>query len=126
MIPTFTRSYEASADIAGRRLVRFSDTAASQKMAQASANTQAIVGVSDPMGAVAGGMCDVHRGGLVSVELGGTVTAGAPLTADANGKAIAAAAASATLVRIAGFADQPGVSGDIIDMWVAPGLLDRA
>lgn len=125
MIPTFTRAYEASAAVAGRRIVRFSDTAASQKIAQASTNTQPNIGVSDAMGADAGAMCDVHRAGLAAVELGGTVTAGAALTADANGKAIAAVAASGTQVRIAGYADQPGVSGDIIDMWVAPGLLDR-
>lgn len=125
MIPTFTRAYEASADVIGRRFVRFSDTAASQKVAQASANTQPIMGVSDAMGALSGGMCDVHRSGLVSIELGGTVTAGTPLTSDANGKAIAAVAASGTQVRIGGFADQPGVAGDIIDMWFAPSLLDR-
>ena len=45
-------------------------------------------------GADAGGMADVHRSGLVSVRLGGTVTAGAPLTSDADGKAIVCAPAT--------------------------------
>ena len=46
--------------------------------------------------------------------------------ADAAGKAIAASAAAATTRRVVGFAIQPGVAGDIIDIWLAPSLLDRA
>lgn len=126
MIPTFIKSYEASADIAGYRFVSFSDTAASSKVAQAAANTAPIIGVSDALPAKIGQQCDIHLAGLAPVMLGGTVTAGAPLTADADGKAIAAVAAASTTVRIAGFAHQPGVAGDIIDVWLAPGLLDRA
>lgn len=126
MIPTFTRAYEASADVTPCRIARFSDVSASQKVANASANTQPLIGVFDKMGGVAGAMVDVHRSGLCSVELGGTVTAGQPLTADAQGRAIAATAAAATQVRIIGFADQPGVVGDIIDAWIEPSLLDRA
>jgi hypothetical protein len=126
MIQGFIKSYEASAAATPRRIARFSDVAASQKVADASANTQALIGVFDGMGADAGGMADVHLSGLASVELGGTVAAGAPLTSDASGRAIAAVAASATQVRIIGFAHAPGVVGDIVDVWLAPGLLDRA
>lgn len=126
MIPGFIKSYEASAAATPRRIARFSDTAASQKVAGATANTQPLIGVFDSMGGPVGAMVDVVRSGLASVELGGTVTAGAPLTSDAQGRAIAAVAASATQVRIVGFADAPGVVGDIIDMWVEPSLLDRA
>jgi hypothetical protein len=126
MIQGFVKSYEASADVTKFRIARFSDTAASQKVAGATANTQALIGVFDSMGGLSGSMVDVHRSGLASVELGGTVTAGAPLTSDAQGRAIVAVAASATQVRIIGFADAPGVIGDIIDVWVEPSLLDRA
>lgn len=126
MIPGFIKSYEASAAATPRRIARFSDTAASQKVAGATANTQPLIGVFDSMGGPVGAMVDVVRSGLASVELGGTVTAGAPLTSDAQGRAIAAVAASATQVRIVGFADAPGVVGDIIDMWVESSLLDRA
>lgn len=126
MIPTFIRAFEASAAIAGRRIVVFSDAAASSKVAQAAAPTTPAIGVSDPMGADAGGMCDVVLGGLASVELGGTVTAGAPLMADATGRAVAATAAAATTRRVIGFATEPGVVGDFIDAWLAPSLLDRA
>ena len=126
MIPTFIRAYEASADIAGYRIVMFSDAASSNKIAQADSNTAASLGVSDAMGADLGGMCDVHRDGLISVELGGTVTAGAPLTSDADGKAIAAVAAAGTTIRIIGFADEPGIAGDVVDAFLSPALLHQA
>lgn len=128
MIPTFTRAYEISATVRPYRIARFSDTAASQKVAEATVNTQPLIGTFDKLAASAavGQMVDVHRSGLCQVELGGTVTAGAPLTSDAQGRAIAAVAAAATQVRIIGFADQPGVIGDVIDYWCEPSLLDRA
>jgi len=126
MIPTFIRAYETSAAVAGCRIVKFSDAASSNKVAQADSTTSASLGVSDAMGADIGGMCDVHRGGLVSVELGGTVTAGAPLTADADGKAIAAVAAAGTTIRVIGLADEPGIAGDVIDAFLSPALLHQA
>ncbi|WIY25056.1 capsid cement protein [Parasedimentitalea psychrophila] len=126
MIPTFIRAYETSAAVAGYRIVKFSDAGSSNKIAQADSKTAASLGVSDAMGADTGGMCDVHRAGLVSVELGGTVTAGAPLTSDADGKAIAAVAAAGTTLRIIGFADEPGVAGDVVDALLSPALLHQA
>lgn len=126
MIPTFIRAYEAAAEIEGRRIVAFSDPASSSKVTTASANTGPFAGVSDAMGAELGGMCDVHRGGLVHVTLGGPVQAGDPLTSDANGKAIKAVAAAGTTVHYIGFADEPGVADDVIDAFAAPGLLHEA
>lgn len=126
MIPTFTRAYLAAAEIAGYRIVKFNDAAASNEIAEATAATDTFLGVSDAMGAPVGGMCDVHRGGLVSVQLGGAVNAGDALTADATGQAVAAAPAAGTSARIIGFADEPGTSGDIIDAFMAPGFLHGA
>jgi hypothetical protein len=123
VIPTFIKSHEASADIEAFRIARFSDAGASQKVAQGSAATDALIGVFDRMGGATGGMVDVVRAGLASVRLGGTVAAGDPLTSDANGKAVKALAAAGATRRIVGFADQPGVADDIIDAWIAPGLL---
>lgn len=125
MIPTFTRAYEASSEISGYRILAFSDVASSSKVSHASTSTGPLMGISDAMGASVGGMCDVHRGGLVSVRLGGAVSAGAPLTSDANGNAIAATASAATTVYIIGYADAPGVADDIIDAFFAPGLLHQ-
>ncbi len=121
MIPTFIRAYEASAAVTPNRIVAYSDAAASRKVALAAAATAAIMGVSDRLGADLGGMCDVTRAGLSAVELGGTVAAGDPLTSDATGRAIKAVPASNTAMRIVGWADEPGVVGDIIDAWIDPG-----
>lgn len=126
MIPSFIRAFEASAAITGRRIVVFSDTAASSKIAMAAVATTPAIGVAEAMGADLGGMCDVVMAGLASVELGAGVTAGQPLMADALGRAIPAVAAAATTRRVIGFATEPGVAGDIIDVWLAPSLLDRA
>lgn len=126
MINDFIKSYEASAAIAGRRIVVFSEAATTTRIAQAAGNATPAIGVSDDMGAVAGQQCDVHLSGLASVELGGTVTAGQPLMSDSTGRAVAATAAAASTRRVIGIAHAPGVSGDIIDVWLAPSLLDRA
>lgn len=126
MIPHFIRAFEASAAIGGARIVMFSDVSASSKITTANSATAPSFGVSDTVGAAQGEMCDVHLAGLVSVVLGGTVTAGAPLMSDANGAAIAATASAASTRRVIGFATQPGVAGDIIDVWLSQSLLDRA
>lgn len=126
MIPTFTRAYKAAAAIAGFRIVAFADAANNAAIAQASTETGAFLGVSDRQGADAGGMADVHRDGLASIELGGAVAAGDPLTADVDGKAIVAVAAIGTTKRIVGYADEPGVSGDIIDAFISLGVLHQS
>lgn len=126
MIPTFIRSYEAAAKIEGRRIVAFADPANGSTITTAASNTVASLGVCDSMGAPAGGMCDVHRAGLLPVILGGTVEAGDPLTSDASGAAIKAVAAAGTSIRIIGFADEPGIAGDLCETFLSPGFLHEA
>lgn len=123
MIPTFIRAYEAAAEIDGYVIVTYAAPAAGKTVTTATNGTAPLVGVSDAMGAPIGGMCDVHRAGLVSVRLGGAVSAGDPITADANGRGIEAAPASGDSVFIVGFADEPGVADDIIDVFCAPGTI---
>ncbi|UWQ92990.1 hypothetical protein K3727_09495 [Rhodobacteraceae bacterium M382] len=125
MIPTFTRSYEAAAAIAGHLIVAFADPANASTVTPATSSTDALIGTADSMGADLGGMCDVHRGGVSEVRLGGPVQAGDPITADANAKGIAATASAATTVRIIGYAEAPGVADDIIQYFAAPGLLHQ-
>jgi hypothetical protein len=86
----------------------------------ANGNTAAIVGVADRMGGEAGRMVDVHLDGIADCQLAGTVAAGAALTSDTNGFAVASVAGAGR--RIVGFALQPGDSGDIIKVRVAPGF----
>lgn len=123
MIPTFIRSYEANSELEGYRIAMFSDATASQMVAHATGSDVPLVGAVDRMGADTGGMADIHRGGVVSVQLGADVAAGDPLTADADGFAIKAAPAAGTNANIIGFADAPGVAGDIIDALFAPGVI---
>lgn len=126
MIPLFTRSYEAAADIGGYRIVSFADPASGSTISTATSNTDSSLGISDSMGADAGGMCDVHRNGLYPVRLGGPVEAGDPLTADAAGAGIKAVATPGTSVRIVGFADEPGAAGDLCATFLSPGFLHEA
>lgn len=126
MIPTFTRGYEAAAAIAGFTFVKFAAPGTDNTITTGVAETDAVFGIADRQGAEAGQMCDVHMGGLVSIQLGGAANAGDPLTADANGKAVVASASAATTVRVVGYANEPGVADDIIDMIWAPALLHQA
>ncbi|ETR79288.1 hypothetical protein X566_01480 [Afipia sp. P52-10] len=122
-IPTLIRSYPCPADVAPHRIVKFSDVSASSSVAQATAATEPLWGVSDAMGGSAGGMVDVILAGLGEVQLGGTVTAGAPLTSDADGKAVALVGSAGATRRLVGFAEQPGVAGDIIRISVERSVL---
>lgn len=126
MTPSLIKSYEATAAVAGFRIVAFSEVAASSKVAQAATSTAPAIGVSGPLGAALGEMCDTVLDGQADLDLGGTVTAGAPIMSDASGKGIAAVAAAATTRRVVGFALEPGVAGDRIKVRVSPSLLDRA
>jgi Uncharacterized conserved protein (DUF2190) len=125
MIQGTIKSYEASATVDPYTIAIFSEVSTTRRVAEATSNTVPAIGVFGAIGGVAGDIVDVHLSGLASVKLGGTVTAGQPLMSDANGNAIAAVAAAATTRRIIGFAHEPGVSGDIIDVWLAPGLLHQ-
>ncbi|WP_337846245.1 capsid cement protein [Sphingomonas sp.] len=118
-IPKLIRSFEASADVDPYRIVRFSDASASSKIAEATAATQAIFGTTGKLGGATGDMVDVTLSGLGDVQLGGTVTAGAWLTSDADGKAIAATLAGQRLI---GQAHAPGVADDVIPYLCAPGI----
>lgn len=108
----------AGAAIAKNRIVKFSAT---DTVIQAAAATDKLVGVSDNVGTDSGDRGDVIMSGIALVEYGGTVAAGDLLTADANGKAIAAAPAAGANARVIGVAMDAGVSGDIGSVLIAPG-----
>lgn len=120
MIPTLIRSRELSAAVLPFRIVKFSDAAASTKVATAAAATDPLAGTTGKLGGETGDMSDITLAGIGGVQLGGTVAAGDPLTSNADGKAIKATVAGQ---RIIGSAEQPGVAGDIIDYLCAPAAL---
>lgn len=78
--------------------------------AQASAATDALMGVTDAVAPAAGERTDIVKSGIADVTYGGNVAKGDPLTSDANGKAIKATVAGSRLI---GYAEVAGVSGDI-------------
>ena len=86
----------------------------------ATAPTDLIVGVSEDIPHSIGERIDVNRSGPERVRYGGVVTRGAPLTADAQGRAVVANPAAGANVRIIGFAEVAGVADDIVEIFIAP------
>lgn len=118
----FIKSYRADAAVAKHRIVKAG--AADGNAAQASAAADAIIGVADSLGATAAGQVfDVVTHGYATVQYGGNVTRGAPLTADANGKAVVAAPAVGANVRLIGFAVTAGVADDLGTVDVRLGVM---
>lgn len=89
---------------------------------QAAAATDAIIGATGTLGAdAAEDRVDVIFTGLAEIELGGTVTRGDKLTADASGQGVATSAASGANQRYGAIALASGVSGDIITVFITLG-----
>jgi len=111
----------AGAAVAKNRIVKFgsADTAA----IQAAAATDLLIGVSDNLGAASGEPFDVIVDGIALVEYGGSVTRGQKLTADADGKAIAAAPTAGANAQIIGVAMLSGAAGDIGSVRIAPSVM---
>ncbi|WP_020179792.1 hypothetical protein [Methylopila sp. M107] len=116
-----TPSFEAAAAIAGRHIV--AGSGAGTKVRQAAASTDKLVGVSERMGAEAGGLVDVIQAGWAEVELGGTVAAFDHVTADATGRAVVASGVAGQSIKVVGQVQADGVAGDIVWLRVAPSLI---
>ncbi len=119
--PLLTKSFRVPSAIAGHLVLK----SATGGVALATAATDPLIGAAGSMGAPQDGMVDIDMVGFSEVRLGGDVTAGDPLTANAASKAIKAVPTSAAAVRIIGFAMSDGVADDIITYHVAPGFLTK-
>lgn len=119
--PTEINSYIAGAAITRRRIVKWG--AADGQVLQAAAVGDFLMGVTTGLDAAVNEPTDVVQGGIVDVEYGGVVTRGAPLTSDANGRAVVAAPAAGVNNRIVGFAEVSGVLGDIGCVRLAIGFM---
>ena len=111
-------SYLAQAIVAAFTIVRYGS--ADGTCTPATAATDALIGASDGLDKASGEMVDVAIGEIGEVRIGGTVTRGAALTANASSLAIAT---TTTGNRIIGFAEQSGAANDVIRYRVAPGVL---
>jgi hypothetical protein len=120
--PLLIKSFPLVAALGGNLIVALSGT---DNIAEgATADTDAILGVSERMGAEAGGQLDVVLSGTYEVVAGGNVTAGDFITADADSKGIAAAPSAGEIVRYAGIALLDAVAGDLFPVLIAPGALN--
>lgn len=115
------KNYTAGAAIAAYRIVK--PGASDGEVLQAAAATDSLMGVCESVGPASGERCDIVKSGIADVEFGGAVTRGGPVTADANGKAVAAAPAAGANVRIIGYAEVSAVAGDISPVLIAPGVM---
>lgn len=115
---TLNRNYTAGAAISPYRIVK--PGANDGEVLPAAAATDSLMGVCESVGPALGERCDVVKIGIADVEYGGAVTRGQPLTADASGRAIAAAPAAGANVRVIGFAEVSGVLGDIGSVLLSP------
>lgn len=119
--PTLIKNYTSPAAAAAYRIAK--PGANDGEVAQAAAATDALMGVYESLPVAAGERCDVVKSGIADVEFGGVVTRGQPITSDAVGRAVAAAPAAGSNVRIIGFAEVSAVLGDIGPVLIAPGLM---
>lgn len=115
------KNYIAEAAVLPYRVVKFGS--ADGQVLQAAAATDASFGVSDNLGqATAGSRVDVIHTGIAEAEAGATFTRGALLSADAQGRVVAAAAAGGSNVRVIGVALVSATAvGEIVSVAVEPG-----
>ena len=123
MNPTLIKNKGAEAAVAAYRIVKHG---AAGGVVQASDASAALIGVAIELPAAAGDRIDVAQAGIAYVEFGGTVAAGAALTADADGKAVAAAPTTGANAYIIGFAEEAGADGDIGSVLIAPSIMNGA
>lgn len=119
--PKQHRSVLAQAAIAAFLIIKHGT--ADNTAALATASTDLLIGTSDGLDKDIGEMVDYPTIGTGEVRLGGVVTRGQPITADAASKGIAAAPGAGVNARIIGFALQSGVLNDVIDYHIAPGMV---
>lgn len=110
----FVKTFTAGGAVTKRRIVKFDG---SGDVVQCTADTDAMIGVSDQVGDVADGdRIDVHMGGQPEVEAGAAIAAGASISCDADGKAKTGQAGDVC----AGFAvEAADADGDIITVHLA-------
>ncbi|EAP1704776.1 hypothetical protein D6O16_07190 [Salmonella enterica] len=118
-IPGLTTAHIAGAAIAARRMVTrdAQPETEPESVVTATNGKSLIIGVTTAISSDAGDHVDVIRGQLAPVIFGGTVKAGQPLTSDAEGRAVPAAAGDWYL----GFAECDGEENDVGSVWIAPG-----
>jgi len=112
------KTYYAGAAIAASRIVK--GGADETKVVVGAAATDKLIGIGDSLGSASGETLDVIIDGIALVKAGGTIAVGDIITSDGTGQALATTTAGN---RYIGIAIDPGVSGDLIGVRIAPGLI---
>lgn len=120
-IEVLLKNYSAEGAIAAFRIAKHGT--ADGQVLQAAAATDLLIGVNGSVAPALGERVDLVKIGIADVEYGGVVTRGAPLTSDASGRAVVAAPAAGSNVRIVGYAEVAGVLGDIGSVHIALGVM---
>ena len=115
------KSFTAESAVAAYRIVKHG--AADTVVAQATAVTDSLLGVTSQLAGVINTRVDVVLGDSTDVEYGATVTRGDWLTTDSVGRAVTAAPAAGVNNTIIGKALLSGVVGDIGLVLLAPGRI---
>lgn len=115
---TLQKTYFCGAAVAANRIVKVG--ADDTKVVVGAAATDKIFGVSDNIGGASGESIDVILDGIALVKAGGTIAFGDLVTSDGTGQGIATTTAGN---RWIGVAMEGGVSGDLVGVRIAPGLI---
>ena len=119
--PIFTKAFEASGNIAKRRIVQVGTKDNSVSRADASSDTtiaERPIGICAELGAKTGETVDIHLLGIADCEAGAAITRGSSVEADATGRAVATTVANDFVIGIALAAAT--AAGDIIPVLIAP------
>ena len=110
------KTFYADGALAGRKLVTFGT--GKLKVKEATAATDALIGVTTQIGSEGNGRVDVIFSGITEANAGGTITKGDVLTSDANADAVTASQATD---RVIGIALEDAVAGDFVSVLIAHG-----
>ncbi len=119
--PLQFRSVSALAAIGAFLIIKHGN--ADNTASPATAPADLLIGTNESLPKDQGETVDYPTAGTGEVRLGGVVTRGQAITADATSRGVAAAPAAGANVRIIGFALQSGVADDVIDYQIAPGQI---
>ncbi len=111
-------NFTAETAVPAFRFAKAGTTEGNVKLAGAG---ETALGATGELDTAEGRRCDVQLDGIAEVECGGSVTFGAKLASDANGKAVAAESG-----EYLGIALEGGASGDIIRVKLSGGYVAPA
>lgn len=111
-------NFTAETAVPAFRFAKAGSTKGKVKLAGAD---ETAIGIAGELDSAEGCRCDVQLDGIADVECGGSVTFGAKIASDADGKAVAAESG-----EYLGIALEGGVSGDIIRVKLSGGYVAPA